>query len=191
MQQLNKIEEELQQLIQQYKADLTNLQQEIDKAKADEEKAQQAVLIAKNGDDPKAYAKAVSEKQTASNIVEYYSGKIEELQSKPVVTENQYNEYTKRIKSELERLNNENRANTKELLVKLSSIQPALESNIQKGNELLAHLQLDLYKDDASVTTATGNKVRLNHLENRYNDYKLPQNIGAIINQANAMGLLK
>lgn len=179
---LKEIEKELQQIIELQEKENTDLQQELDAAKADEEKAAQAVIEAKKGNDPKAYAQAAADYQTAANIVEFCSGRLEKLESKPLITEEEYNEYTTRIKDELDKITNRGKAKARELLSELAAIEPGVTININKGNDLLANLQHNIFKDDASMETGNGNRVRMKHLENRYIDYELTHNIQSIIN---------
>src|SRR5690625_2373277 len=130
---LMEIEAELQEIIKQNKERITELQQEIETAEENERQAKKAMLDAKKGDDPKAYAKAVANHRTASDIVEFYSGKLGKLKAEPLITSDEYKEYTRRIKSELERINNEKRAKARDLLKELFALEPELSININKG----------------------------------------------------------
>lgn len=188
---LEKIEEELQQIIESHKNEIENLKQDIATAKTNEEQAKQAVLEAKKGNDPKLYADKVAEQRTASDVLEYYSGRLEELQNEPLVTEDEYNYYTNRIKSKLEQLNNKGYEKAREILRELTVIEPELTINFNKGNELLSTLQHKLYKDDASMETATGNRIHVDRLENRYRDYELSNSINYIIDSHAGKSIFK
>lgn len=189
--ELKDIERELQQVIESHKEEVTKFQQEIDTAKANEQKAKQIMLNAKKGDDPKAYAKAVAEQRTASDIVGFYAGKLEKLKAEPLITEADYKEYSNRIKAELDKINNEGKEKARELLAELSDIEPEITININKGNDLLSTLQHKVYKDDASMVVANGNRVHMDHLENRYKDYELIQCINSINNTPYVTSIFK
>lgn len=187
---LTQIEKELEQVKAKNDKEIADLQQALETAKAEADKAQQKVIDAKQGSSPTAFSKAVADHQTASNIVEYYAGKIEELQSEPLVTEEEYKDFTDRIKAEIDKLNDETGKAVKEALEVLAKAQPVLTDNLNKGNDMLKHLQHDLYKDDASMTVANGSRVRLPNLENRHKEYGLSQNIDYILNFAKERNLL-
>ena len=188
--ELIKIEKELEQVKAKNDKEIADLQAEVDKAQAEHTKAQEKVIKAKQGSSATAFSKAVAEEQTAGNIVEYYAGKVEELQSKPLVTDDEYKEFTERIKAEIDKLNDEAGKAVKEALEVLAKAQPVLIDNLNKGNDLLKHLQHDLYKDDATTVNAKGERVRLNNLENRHKEYGLSQKIEYILNIAKERNLL-
>lgn len=188
--ELIKIEKELEQVAIQNKKEVADLQAEVDKAQAERTKAQEKVIKAKQGSSATAFSKAVAEEQTASNIVEYYADKVEELQSKPLVTDDEYKEFTERIKAEIDKLNDEASKEVADALEVLAKVQPVLTEHLNKGNELLKHLQHDLYKDDATTVNAKGDKVRLSNLENRHKEYGLSQKIDYILGIAKERNLL-
>ena len=187
---LTQIEKEFEQVKAKNDKEIADLQQALETAKAEADKAQQKVIDAKQGSSPTAFSKAVADQQTASNIVEFYTGKIEKLQSEPLVTEEEYKDFTDRIKADIDRLNEQTSKEVADALEVLAKVQPVLTEHLNKGNELLKHLQHDLYKDDASTVNARGDKVRLKNLENRYSEYGLTQNINYILGIAKERNLL-
>ena len=187
---LAQIEKEFEQVKAKNDKEIADLQQALETARAEADKAQQKVIDAKQGSSATAFSKAVTDQQTASNIVEYYAGKIKELQSEPLVTEEEYKDFTDRIKADIDQLNEQSSKEVADALEVLAKVQPVLTEHLNKGNELLKHLQHDLYKDDASMTSANGNKVRLARLENRHKEYGLSQKIEYILNIAKERNLL-
>ena len=137
-QELNAIQEEGNRKVLEYKV-------EIQTAKDNEEKANKAVIKAKQGNDPKVYAKAIEDKRTASDIASFYVGKIEEIKNEPFITENEYREYTKRIKSEMDNINRQASQRVSELLEELEAIQSEVTPAFNKTNELLSNLQNNIY----------------------------------------------
>ena len=187
---LTQSEKEFEQVKAKNDKEIADLQQALETAKAEADKAQQKVIDAKQGSSPTSFSKAVADQQTANNIVEFYTGKIEELQSEPLVTEEEYNDFTDRIKADIDRLNEQTSKEVEDALEVLAKVQPVLTEHLNKGNELLKHLQHDLYKDDATTVNARGDKVRLKNLENRYSEYGLSQKIDYILNIAKERNLL-
>ncbi|NLZ48863.1 MAG: hypothetical protein GX895_08770, partial [Clostridiales bacterium] len=93
--ELQAIEQELKGILEAGQQKEAEYQAEINAAIENEEEANRAVIKAKQGDDPEAYAKAIEEKRMASNIVQYYEGKIEQIKNEPFITEAEYRDYTK------------------------------------------------------------------------------------------------
>lgn len=182
---LMEIEKELQQIIQSQEDRIEEMQIEIEKAKEDEEKAKEAVIEAKKGDDPKAYAKAVSDRRTATDIVSFYEGKIEELKNQPYITKAEYKEYTNRIKSEMDKINRQANKRVYELLDELESIRSELNSAYVKTNELLSNLQDNIFKYSAEKqmeeARKTGKSVNGSELRNEYKDDSVRSSINFIL----------
>lgn len=182
---LEEIETELQKVVELHKEKVTEFQQEIDTAKADEQKAKQTMIDTRNGDDPKKYAKAVSEQRTASDIVGFYAGKLERLKAEPLVTKDEYREYTSRIKSEMDVINKQASNRASELIEELEAIQSELTPAYNKTNELLSNLQNNIYKHNAEkqMKEARETKTALNtsELNNEYKDRTVISGIDYIL----------
>lgn len=185
MQELNKIEEELQAILTDGKQKQQEYMAEIETAEQNEEEANIAVIKAKQGSNPKEYAKAIAEKRTASDIAEYYTGKIEELKNNPYITEAEYNEYTKQIKSAMDKINEEAAKRASKLLQELEPILEDVSPAYQKTNELLKNLQNNIYKNsyEKQMKESKKNKtpLRSDRLKNEYNDNSILQGINYIL----------
>lgn len=183
--ELIEVEQELKQLQEQHKNKIKDFQQEIEAAKVDANQAQQKVASARNGNDPEAYAKAVADQRTANDIVGYYSGKLEKLETEPLVTEEEYKAYTKRIKSKMDNINIQARTRASELLHELEDIQNELSPAYIKTNNLLRNLQNNLFKNSAEkqmeLAKKTGNLV-MSELNNEYRDNSISEGIRYILN---------
>ena len=194
MQELNKIEEELQAILADGKQKEQEYMAEIETAEQNEEEANRAVINAKQGSDPQAYAKAVADKRTASDIAEYYTGKIEELRNDPYITEAEYNEYTKRIKSAMDKINEESAKRASKVLQELEPILDDASPAYQKTNDLLKNLQNNIYKSsyEKQMADARKNKTSVNgsELRNEYTDNSI---LGAVryIVESNSTKVLK
>lgn len=182
---LEEIETELQKVVELHKEKTTEFQQEIDTAKADEQRAKQIMIDAKKGDDPKEYAQAVADQRTASDIVGFYAGKLEKLKAEPLVTNNEYREYTRRIKSEMDKINKQASNRASELIEELESIQSELNPAHTKTNELLSNLQNNIYKYSAEKqmkeARETGKPLNGSELNNEYKDDSLRSGINNIL----------
>lgn len=174
---LKEIEKELQQIIELQKEKYTDFQQEIDTAIENEEEANRAVIKAKQGDDPEAYAKAIADKRTASDIAQYYEGKTEELKNDPFITEAEYKEFTNRIKAEMDAINNEGKSKATKLFKELEAIKEEVTPAYVKANELLRNLQNNIYKSTYEKQIADarekGSPINTDRLNNQYKDNSL------------------
>lgn len=186
MKVLLSIEQELLKIQEEGKKKVSEYKKEVQTAKDNEEKANKAVIQAKQGDDPKAYAKAIEDKRTASDIAGFYEGKIKEISDEPYITEAEYKDYTKRIKSEMDRINQQARKRVSELLEELETIQSELDSAYFKTNELLGSLQNNIYKHSAEKqmeeARKAGKPIVSSELHNEYKDDSVRSSINFIIN---------
>lgn len=185
MKELLKIEQELKEIIEEGNRRISEYQEEIRTAKENEEDANKEVIRAKQGSDPVAYSKAIEDKQTASNIADYYKGKIEELKAKPYITEGEYKVYTDRIKAEMDSINNGGRAKVIKLFEELGTIKEEVVPAYTKANNLLSELQNNIYKRsyEKVIEEAKENKTSVNtkELHNEYKDNSLTSGIDYIL----------
>lgn len=186
MEELLNIEQELKEIQEEGKRKILEYEAEIQTAKDNEEEANKAVIKAKQGNDPKAYVKAIEDKRTASDIAKFYEGKIEEIKNKPFITRAEYEEYTNRIKSEMDRINEQARKRVNELLEELETIQSELTPAFVKTNELLRNLQNNIYKHSAEKqleeARKTGKPIVVSELNNEYIDNSVSSGIDFILN---------
>lgn len=185
MNELLKIEQELKAIQEEGNRKVLEYEAEIQTAKGNEEEANKAVIKAKQGDDPKAYAKAIEDKRTASDIAKFYEGKIEEIKDEPYITAAEYKEFTKRIKSEMDSINKQASKRASELLEELEAIQSELTPAYVKTNELLSNLQNNIYKYSADKqmkeAKEKGTPINSNELNNQYKDDSVRTGIDYII----------
>ena len=185
MKELLALEQELKEIQEEGNKRIAEYQAEINAAIENEEEANKAVIKAKQGDDPKAYAKAIEEKRMASNIAQYFEGKIEQIKDEPFITGTEYKEYTKRIKAEMDAINNEGKARASKLFDELKAIQDEVTPSYNKANELLSVLQNNIYKFTSEKQMADakekGTPLNSNNLHNEYKDYSLISGIDYIL----------
>ena len=185
MKELLAIEQELKEIQEEGNKRIREYQAEINAAIENEEEANRAVIQAKKGDDPKAYAKAIEEKRMASNIVQYYEGKIEQIKNEPFITEAEYRDYTKRIKAAMDAINKEGKIKASKLLKELEAIKEEVAPAYAKANNLLRELQNNIYKHSYEKQMADakekGTPINTDRLHNEYKDYSLISGIDYIL----------
>jgi len=185
MKELLAIEQELKEIQEEGNKRIREYQAEINVAMENEEAANRAVIQAKQGNDPKAYSKAIEEKRMASNIAQYYEGKIEQIKNEPFITEAEYRDYTKRIKAAMDAINKEGKIKASKLLKELEAIKEEVAPAYAKANNLLRELQNNIYKHsyEKVMNEARKNKtpINTNELHNEYKDYSLISGIDYIL----------
>lgn len=194
MKELMKIEQELKEILEAGKQKALEYQAEIKAAIDNEEEVNRAVVKAKQGDDPEAYAKAIEEKRTAVNIAQYYEGKIKATMDDPFITECEYNNYTNRIKEEMDAINNKGKAKVSKLFEELEAIKEEVSPALAKTNELLRELQNNIYKltyeKQMKDAREKGIPINVDRLHNEYKDYSLTRGINHIL-QSNMAKTIK
>ena len=185
MKELLALEQELQEIQEDGNKRVAEYQAEVKAAIDNEEEANRAVIKAKRGDDPKAYAKAIEKKRTASNIAQYYEGKIEQVKDEPFITEAEYKSYTKRIKAEMDAINKEGKAKASKLFEELEAIKEEVAPAYAKANDLLKELQNNIYKFtyEKQIADAREKGIPINtgRLYNEYKDNSLIVGIDYIL----------
>lgn len=186
MKELLAIEQELNAILENGDREILEFKEEVKTAKKNEEEAKKAAIEAKQGDDPEAYVKAIEEMRAASDIASFYEGKIEAIKNEPFITRAEYEEYTNRIKSEMDRINGQARKRVNELLEELEAIQSELTPALVKTNELLRNLQNNIYKHSAEKqleeARKTGKPIVGSELHNEYKDDSVRSGIDFILN---------
>ena len=179
------IDQELKEILEAGNKKIAEYEAEIQVAKDSEEQANRAVIEAKMGDDPKLYSQAIEEKRTAENIADYYKGRIEQVKAKPLITQEQYTDYTKQITEAMDKINKDGNTRAKELLQELEAIKDDLKPSYNKANELLGQLQNNLYKADynkvMSQAREQGTPINSSMLKNEYKDNSLVIGIDNIL----------
>lgn len=192
--ELQAIEQELKGILEAGQQKEAEYEAEIKAARENEEAANRAVIQAKQGNDPKAYSKAIEEKRMASNIVQYYEGKIEQIKNEPFITEAEYRDYTKRIKAEMDAINKEGKIKASKLLKELEAIKEEVAPALAKTNELLRELQNNIYKltyeKQMKDAREKGIPINVDRLHNEYKDYSLTRGISHIL-QSNMAKTIK
>lgn len=185
MQVLNKIEEELQGIMVDGNKKVESYLQEVETAKQNEEEAKNNVIKSKQGEKASDYAKANQDLRTAQDIKKFYLDKIEEVKDDPYITKLQYNDYTKRIKAEMDAINKEAGKRASKLLQELEAIRDEVTLAHNKTNGLLDNLQNNIFKYSAEkqMKEARENKTPVNSdmLKNEYKDYSITRGIRHIL----------
>ena len=185
MKTLLALEKKIKEIKEEGNKRVSEYQAEINAAIENEEEANSAVIKAKQGDDPEAYAKAIEEKRMASNIAQYFEGKIEQIKDEPFITGAEYRDFTKRIKAEMDAINNEGKAKASKIFKELEAIKEEVTPAYAKANNLLRELQNNIYKHTYEKQMADarekGTPINTDRLNNQYKDYSLVSGIDNIL----------
>ena len=172
MQELNKIEEELQAIVVDGRKEAEVYQKEVDAAILNKEEATQAAINAKQNGDAAAYIKASQEMRDAQDMEQFYLDKFNEVEDEPFITGTELSDYKSRIKSELDKIGHMKKVRAGELLKELIGIKEEVTPIFDKGDEVLYKLNHEVLRSKLPASK-----------DDRYEDRVLIQWIDMIIRQ--------
>lgn len=176
MQELNKIEEELNILTLDRDGKKEAYLSKIGEAKEAVRNATTLISETKKGENVQAYTKAKQAKRDSEEIVQFYTEKLEALNGEKYLSEEEYKHISNRIHSEIAELTEDKKARSGELLRELSEIHGELNTVVGKANEMLFRLQRVIYKDNPhSPTNSTRGTEVLSWLKTIISQYGATQ----------------
>lgn len=176
MQELNKIEEELNILTLDRDGKKEAYVSKIEEAKEVVRNANTLISETKKGENVQAYTKAKQAKRDSEDIVQFYTEKLETLNGEKYLSEEEYTHISERIHSEIAEFTKDKKARAGELLKELSEIHGELDTVVGKGNAMLFRLQRAIYKDNPhSPTNSTRGTEVLSWLKTIISQYGATQ----------------
>ena len=176
MQELNKIEEELNILTLDRDEKKEAYVSKIEETKAAVRNATTLISETKKGENVQAYTKAKQAKRDSEDIVQFYTEKLEALNGEKYLSEEEYKHISERIHSEIAEFTKDKKARAGELLRELSEIHGELSPAIEQANAMLFRLQRAIYKDNPhSPTNSTRGTEVLSWLKTIISQYGATQ----------------
>jgi hypothetical protein len=109
-------------------------------------KANERLLEAGEEDDPTAYINAQDEFKTAQALVNFYAEKNKNIQDKPYISEEQYNDFKNKITAEADRVNAKVKKRAIELFEEMDKLKEELQPVVSQADTMLRTLQISIYK---------------------------------------------
>lgn len=131
-------------------AEVEKVNAQIETARQMLEKATADAADAYAKDDTKAYHKASDNIRVANDALEMYCTKIDELATKPLVTEREYKDSVDAVMAELDSVVAKARLDILPLVEQLNKINDEMLDAISSGDALLYDLQRKIFKDTHS-----------------------------------------
>lgn len=148
MQELNKIEEELNILTLDRDGKKEAYVSKIEEVKEAVKNANTLISETKKGENVQAYTKAKQARRDSEDIVQFYTEKLEALNGEKYLSEEEYTHISNRIHSEITEFTKDKKARAGELLRELSEIHDELSPAVEQANAMLFRLQRAIYKDN-------------------------------------------
>lgn len=131
-------------------AEVEKVNAQIETARQMLEKATADAADAYAKDDTKAYHKASDSIRVANDAIEMYRTKLDELATKPLVTEREYRDSIEAVMTELDCIVEKARRDILPLVEQLNKINDAMLDAISYGDAILYDLQRKIFKDTHS-----------------------------------------
>lgn len=183
IEKLREIENEFNAIIEKREVERQAYVDELERAEDDYKQAVEAVEAAEQNINIDGIIKAENERDKAKKEMILLERKIKTFGDLPLIKEAEYKEFDRRIKEIVENENDKGKEKVAKMMKEMVKVRDEYQPVINETNELLSVLQLKLLKDDASITAAGGNKVRMDRLVNKYNDYSIIHAVNLTINQ--------
>lgn len=177
---LDAIQTQLEDILTKAKNEIDDMEQSIRSANENEAQAAETLLQAREAGDPAAYAKSAADNRTAKDVAEMYSGKIEAIKTKPLITEKEYKGIKEDILKEIQAHSAKTKTKAKELILQLEELRDDLGQEAQKSNGLLHQLQREIYREP-KIKEEGGFKMAT--MDDTYNNDKV---LGALNNVVNS-----
>ena len=179
---LKEIEKALQDILSASEQRKAEYQRMIESASQGEREAIVKATEAYKSGDVTAYHKAQDQIRQCSDAVNMFSTMLKDENEKPLLTEEQYQQYIGGITSVLDESTKTARSKVVKLLNDLITVSEKNGETIEAGNDLLYTLQHEVMKDDAGMTNQAGIRVWMPHLEKKYTDLEIASLKDTILN---------
>lgn len=113
-----------------------------------EEAAKAKAEAAAEAGDPAAYSVAISEARAAVDLYNSYVEDLSSIKPQTAISEAEYNNYVKQIKSELDTLTATAKNNAAVLISQLKDIEKDINAQVKEGNKMLQELQSKYFSAD-------------------------------------------
>ncbi len=155
-------------ILKDREAEQRELSEQLREERAAVAKAEKAMDEATVAGDLKAYKEAMSKRNDAAIAVQMHSRRYDDLESKPLVTEAEYNKVIASIMGELTAENNRAKEKLTDLADQMKEIADQLTATFAEGNKILHTWQHDIFRDDATKNRNDGSKIHRQDFEKQW-----------------------
>lgn len=183
IEQLRGIEKEFNEIFEKRESERQAYADELERAEDDYKQALEMVEAAEKNIDIEEIIKAENQRDKAKREISLLERKVKTFDTLPLIKEAEYKEFDRRIKDIVEKENDKGKEKISKMMKEMAKIRDEYQPVINETNELLKTLQTNLLKNDASMTIASGKKIPMDRLVNKYDDYSLIHTVNNTINQ--------
>ena len=154
---ISALERKMDKILRDDAAQRAKLEGQISADVAAAAKAQEDMDAAAAAEDAKAYSKAKAVRTEAEDSKEMHEIRLNALNSKQMITVEEYDQAVKEVNAELADLDNRKRKQLADLCDQMDAIAQEVDQATRKANEVLRRLQHDVYRDQDRSKDANGN----------------------------------
>lgn len=174
------LEARTKKILEERNAELADIESLISEARQQRAAAENDMMVATNNGDTGAYRTAKQNRSNADDAIEMYSARIETLNKKPLITEEEYREGASKAMEYLKSLSAATRRKLIEHVEEMKTIAENATKELEDGNRILHEWQHTLYRDDCIRKTNNGSQYYDRSLEQKYEDWEIIQFINSI-----------
>ena len=172
---VKEIESRIEKIKANTAAEVSDLGEKLESLKQQRQNACEKMEKATVSGDVKTYREAKAAYQEAVDIDEMYNKRLNNLESKPLITKGEYERGIAQIMAELGEISADAKKQIVEHMEKIRIIVTECKTEIEKGNEVLHKWQHEVYRDKAEKELANGKMMHMEELEKKYRDYSVAQ----------------
>lgn len=172
---ISEVEGKIKKILAEKNLELEELNKKLEEGINLKKKAEKDMLTYTSQCNVNAYVKAKEESARADTIIEMYMKRINVLSSKRLVTQEEYEKGVSQILNSLKDASAEARNKVIDHMEQIKLIAGECAEEIKKGNSVLKEWQHEVYRDNAEIITANGEKHHSNSLEKQFKDYSVYQ----------------
>ncbi len=143
---LEQIQDQVAKLLDEEKQTYEEMVKKYETAKSNEAKAREQASSAYESGDIKAYHKAQDETRFQSDSAELYKNRINEIEKKALITDEEYSQYIEGIEACMNGVAKSETERFKKLLLEMCDIYRTLSAECEEGNRIIYDVQTKLLK---------------------------------------------
>lgn len=172
---ITEVENRTKKILADKVTEMADLEERIKVAEQQQAAAVKAMDTATSAGDLKAYQQAKADYRDTRDAIEMYNKRLDALENKPLISNGEYEKGVAQIMAALGETTAEAKKRIVEHAEQIRIIAAECTAEVVKGNELLHKWQHEIYKDDASIVGGKGNRIHMQNLEKKFEDFSVTQ----------------
>lgn len=174
------IEAQLEEIRSEAQREIEEMRQRIRTAEDNALQSAEALLHARESGDPEMYARAAADNRTAKDIAEMYAKKIEQTETKSLISEQEYLDIKQDILREIQAHSSRTKIQAYALIQQMKDLRDDLNAEVQRSNRLLQQVQREIYRAPKVQVTENGHKMAI--MDDTYKQVQVLGALNTIVN---------